>query len=84
MNSYSNWPIARQITTAAAALVVLAFLSVALILAQHNRTQTIEDINDELVKDVSLMTRTLTAYFDNVKDRGERATLRRGGRRNEC
>ena len=72
MNSYSNWPIARQITTAAAALVVLAFLSVALILAQHNRTQTIEDINDELIKDVGLMTRTLTAYFDNVKDRGER------------
>jgi methyl-accepting chemotaxis protein len=72
MNRYNNWPISRQITSAAGLLVLVAFLAVALVLAQINRRQTVTELDDELVKDSRLMTRVLDSYFENVKARGER------------
>jgi hypothetical protein len=69
MNRYADWPIARQITSAAALLVLAGFLAVALFLAQSNRAQTLEDIDEELIKDTRLMVRVLDAYFENVKAR---------------
>jgi methyl-accepting chemotaxis protein len=72
MIRYNNWPISRQITSAAGLLVLIAFLAVALVLTQINRRQTVTELDDELIKDSRLMTRVLDSYFDNVKARGER------------